>query len=100
MGADTAPPIYSIARARKEGTTVAVVAAVAAAWRQRGGSGGGSVAAAVAAAWRRRGDASGGVAITTPDTFISCKERNAQYSMAFPIVKTRQIAQNRLVLPN
>ena len=46
------------------------------------------------------GGASGGVAITAYDTFVSCQERNAQYSTAFPYVKPRKIAKNRLVFPN
>ena len=42
----------------------------------------------------------GGVAVAIHDTFISTSARNAQYSTALPYVKPRQIAQNRLVLPN
>ena len=38
--------------------------------------------------------------ITTHDTFISIRAKNAQYSTALPYVKSRQIAKNRLVLPN
>ena len=41
-----------------------------------------------------------GVAVAIHDTFISTSARNAQYSTALPYVKPRQIAQNRLVLPN
>ena len=90
-GADTAPPIYSIARARK--------AAVAGRGGGRGGlglGGGGrgglGLGGGGRARWRRP--------ITTHDTFISSKARDAQYSMDLPYVKSRQIAENLLVLPN
>ena len=52
---------------------------------------------------RGRGGGRGGRGrgpITTLDTFISSKARNAQYSTALPYVKSRQIAKNRLVFPN
>ena len=41
-----------------------------------------------------------GAAVAIHDTFISTSARNAQYSTALPYVKPRQIAKNRLVLPN
>ena len=52
---------------------------------------------------RKASGGRGGVvaaADTTHDTFISIRARNAQYSMDLPYVKSRQIAENLLVLPN
>ena len=82
--------------------------------RRRGGASGGGVVAVRLVA---RASWGGGVAaivavvavrlvarwrwpITTHDTFISSKARNAQYSTTLPYVKSRQIAKNRLVFPN
>ena len=79
-------------------------------WWCRGGRGGGRGGAVVAVGrgrgrgGRGRGRGRGGRGarwpITTHDTFISIRARNAQYSTALPYVKPRQIAKNRLVFPN
>ena len=71
MGADTRLAYIRYTRARVRRLAVVAVAAVVARWP-----------------------------ITTHDTFISIRARNAQYSTALPYVKSRQIAENLLVLPN
>ena len=81
MGADTRLAYIRYTRARVRRLAV-VPGGVAAAWQRRGGG--------------RRG----GVAVAIHDTFISTSAKNAQYSTALPYVKPRQIAKNRLVLPN